>query len=454
MAYISNTADDVRVMLDALGLTSCDQLFADVPEKRRFPKIELNPALSEIEAIARLSEHAERNIPSGSLSFLGGGAWNHFIPTVVDALASRGEFTTSYTPYQAEVSQGTLQALFEYQSLIAELTGMDVVNASHYDGATAVAEAALMGIHASRDARKKVLLSRGLHPHCRSVTRAYVDAMDAVVAGDELDRTPDELAAMCDSDTACLVVQFPDFYGRTYDFGGVAEKVHAAGALLVVHVDPIALGLYKAPGSFGADIVTGEGQPLGIPVSFGGPYLGLFACRTSLIRRMPGRLAGETVDSNGRRGFVLTLNTREQHIRREKATSNICTNQGLMALRAAIYLAAMGPTGLREVAELCYHRANYAARRIAELPGFTVDLATPFFKEFVVTCPMAAEKLVENLLPERILAGVPLSRFENGRENDLLVSVTEMNPKTSIDTFVDVLSRFTSDKHDGQGARR
>ncbi|TVR55514.1 MAG: aminomethyl-transferring glycine dehydrogenase subunit GcvPA [Spirochaetaceae bacterium] len=453
MAYISNTPDDVRVMLGALGLNSCDQLFDDVPEHHRFPKIDLKPELSEMDTLAVLSEHADRNTPASSLSFLGGGAWNHFIPSVVDALASRGEFTTSYTPYQAEVSQGTLQALFEYQSLIAELTGMDVVNASHYDGATAVAEAALMSVHASRDARKKIVLSRGVHPYCRSVTRAYLDAMDAIVVGDDLDHSPGELAAQCDSQTACLVVQFPDFYGRTFDLDGLAETVHAAGALLVVHVDPIALGLYKDPGSLGADIVTGEGQPLGIPVSFGGPYLGIFACRTPLIRRMPGRLAGETLDSKGRRGFVLTLNTREQHIRREKATSNICTNQGLMALRAAIYLSAMGPTGLREVAELCYHRANYAAHQIAGLPGFTVDFTTPFFKEFVVTCPIEAESLVEMLLPERILAGVPLSRFEPGRANDLLVAVTEMNSKTSIDTFIEALSRVASVNGKEQGAR-
>ncbi len=371
-------------MLSTLGLSSVADLFNGIPNAFRYPALSLPQPLTELEALQSFHELASRN-QNPPLSFVGGGAYRHFIPSVVPYLSSRGEFATSYTPYQAEVSQGTLQAIYEYQSMVADLLGMDVVNASHYDGATALAEAVIMSMRASRDSRKKIILSAAIHPLYREVIRTYLQGMTGVTTlftGDipnphDGALSAAELAELVDENTASLVVAWPDFFGRMLDLNGLAEKVHEKGALLIVHTNPIALGIYRSPGSFGADIVTAEGQPLGIPLSFGGPYLGIFACREALVRRMPGRLVGETVDRDGRRGYVLTLSTREQHIRREKATSNICTNQGLMALRAAIYLSAVGKHGLRAVSEICSMRAEYAARKIAAIPGFSVADVKP-----------------------------------------------------------------------------
>ncbi|MBU8912993.1 MAG: aminomethyl-transferring glycine dehydrogenase subunit GcvPA, partial [Spirochaetales bacterium] len=390
-------------MLDALGIQKIDDLFTDVPEANRFPDLNLPPAMSEMEVLREIDELAGRNttgpgIPGRRpLSFAGAGAYQHFIPSVVSYLAGRGEFTTAYTPYQAEASQGTLQAMFEYQSMLCDLLDMDAVNASHYDGATAVAEAAIMAVRATRG-RDKVVFSGALHPEYIEVAKSYLQPQGITV---EIADSPD-LPGAADQSTAALIVQNPDFLGRIHDLSGLADQVHNRGALLVLHVDPIATALFKSPGSLGADIVTGEGQPLGIPVSFGGPYLGIFATRASLVRKMPGRLVGRTTDTDGRRGFVLTLNTREQHIRREKATSNICTNQGLMALRAAIYLASMGPIGLREVAERCYHNAHYAADRLAEISGCSVNAGdtTPYFKEFVLTTPLPADTLISQVVSQ------------------------------------------------------
>jgi len=394
MPFIGNTDADRRAMLDRLGRASTDELFADIPEQHRFPQIDLPPAQSELEVLRNLDSLARRNAPTGApLNFAGAGAYEHFVPSVVSYLAGRGEFATAYTPYQAEASQGTVQTIFEYQSMMCDLLDMEVVNASHYDGATAVAEAAIMAVRATRG-RARVVFSAGLHPEYIDVARTYLrpqgiavevvgaaspaGASESPSATDQPAAGPSgpapgapsvaDLLAAVDDSTAALIIQNPDFFGSVADLAGVADAVHAKGALLVLHVDPIAAALFRSPGSLGADIVTGEGQPLGIPLSFGGPYLGIFATRMSLVRKMPGRLAGQTTDANGRRGFVLTLNTREQHIRREKATSNICTNQGLMALRAAIYLATMGPAGLREVAERCYQNAHYAAAKLAEIP--------------------------------------------------------------------------------------
>jgi glycine dehydrogenase subunit 1 len=388
MPFIANTDDDRRRMLETLGLRDTSELFADVPQDLRFPDLQLPEPLAELEVLRETDRLAALNAAaSGRLSFLGGGAYGHFVPSIVDYLASRGEFATSYTPYQAEASQGTLQAIFEYQSMAAALLDIDIVNASQYDGATAFAEAAAMAVRASGSGRRKLVLAGGINPQYLEVLGGYLQAADVEVAAAEASGGRQTLSAasraaeMADESTAAVLIQSPDFLGRVHDLRGLADRVHETGALLVVHTDPIAAALFRPPGADGADIVTAEGQPLGIPLSYGGPYLGMFGCRRGLVRKMPGRVVGETVDTEGRRGFVLTLSTREQHIRREKATSNICTNQGLMALRAAIYMAAMGPSGMRRVARLCYDNAHEAARRIDALPGFTVEPGI-FFKEF------------------------------------------------------------------------
>ena len=436
-------------MLDALGLDRIEDLFSDIPSDKRFPALDLPPARSELEALQEMDELGARNARGqGVLSFIGAGAYQHFIPSVVSFLAGRGEFSTAYTPYQAEASQGTVQTIFEYQSMVSDLLGMEVVNASHYDGATAVAEAAIMAVRSTRG-RGAVVLSGSLHPEYTDVATTYLrpQGIRLTTVGrpdrpEDPGPTTDELLAAIDDDTACLIVQNPDFLGRMHDLAGLADAVHDRGALLVIHTDPIAAALFRSPGSLGADIVTGEGQPLGIPTSFGGPYLGIFATRRSLVRKMPGRLAGRTTDADGRRGFVLTLNTREQHIRREKATSNICTNQGLMALRAAIYLASLGPHGMREVAELCYQKAHYAADRLAELPGCRINLSdeTPFFKEFVVSIPVPADALVAACRKQGVIPGLALSRYFPERDHELLVAVTEQYTRAQIDRLASVVA--------------
>jgi glycine dehydrogenase subunit 1 len=438
MNYIPNTETDRQAMLQAVGVESVEALFEGVPAAVRFPKLDLPPALSEIEILAELQRLTAQNADANQYAwFLGAGAYNHFVPSVVTQLQMRNEFYTAYTPYQPEASQGTLQAIFEYQSMVAALTGMEVVNASHYDGATALAEAAMMSLHATQGNRTKIVVSPNVHPQYRTVLRAYLQGTAATLAGD--DNPANDLAAMLDEKTAGLVVQSPNFFGELEPLAGLAEAVHAAGALLIVHVDPISLGLFKPPGQYGTDIVTGEGHSLGNHLNFGGPYLGLFATTHKLMRKMPGRLVGQTTDTQGRRGFVLTLSTREQHIRREKATSNICTNQGLMALGAAIYLATMGKQGLRQVAELCYHRAHYAAAEIGKLTGYEVLNHRPFFKEFVVRCPRPAVEIVARLTAQKIMPGYALSQEFPKRPNDLLICVTEMNPKTQIDRLVEAL---------------
>ena len=335
--YLPQTEDDQRVMLDTIGFQSIEQLFDDIPAAYRFPKLNLPQAVSELEVLDELYGMALKNSTTGCFAtFIGAGAYNHFVPSAVPYLAGRGEFVTAYTPYQPEVSQGTLQAIFEYQSMIAELTGMEVVNASHYDGATSMAEAAIMSINVARGKRRKIIVSPRVHPQYRQVLRTYLPGDQVEITGDKnLNTSLDELKDLLDEHTACLIVQNPDFLGQLLEVDQLAETVHAAGALLVVVTNPIhSLGLLKPPGEYGADIVVAEGQPLGAGLNFGGPYLGIFASKMKLVRQMPGRLVGETVDTEGKRGYVLTLSPREQHIRREKATSNICTNQGLVALTA------------------------------------------------------------------------------------------------------------------------
>ncbi len=442
MPYIPQTDNTRREMLTEIGINSPQDLFQDVPAQHRFPDLKLPKAVSEMEVLEELYGLALKNSSTGCFAtFLGAGAYNHFVPSVVPYLATRGEFLTAYTPYQPEVSQGTLQAIFEYQSMVAELTGMQVVNASHYDGATSMAEAAIMAVNVSNGKRRKILVSPSVHPQYREVLRTYLPGQQVTITGDEnLQAGLEDLKGMLDNDTACLVVQNPSFFGDLLDVNGLADAVHKAGALLVVVATPvISLGLLTPPGDYGADIVVAEGQPLGAGLNFGGPYLGIFATRDQFVRKMPGRLVGETTDGEGRRGYVLTLSTREQHIRREKATSNICSNQGLIALTAAMYLAYMGKQGMRQVAELCYHKAHFAAAQIDQLAGYKVLNTGAFFNEFVVQCPEPVAKINEALLKKGILGGYDLEKDYPERKNQMLVCLTELNSRRQIDRLVEAL---------------
>ncbi len=421
-------------MLATIGVGAAAELFADIPSQHRNPALSLPPPLSEPELRRELSQMAAANRPAGEMPcFLGAGAYRHFIPSVVNHVISRGEFATAYTPYQPEISQGTLQTIFEFQSLVCELTGMDVSNASMYDGASALTEACLMA--AAITGRGRVALLSTIHPHYEAVLRTYAAgrklAVDVMEPGD----------VALSAEHACLAVQQPDFFGYLEDATALAEKARAAGALYIVAADPISLGLFRPPGEYGADVVVAEGQSLGIPLSFGGPYLGLFAARDKYVRQMPGRIVGRTTDSEGRTGYVLTLQTREQHIRRERATSNICSNEQLVALAATVYLCALGRQGLRRVAELCYHKAHYAAEAIAALPGYSLPLEGTFFKEFVVRCPRPPEETNAALLERGIIGGLDLSgRIEKG----MLLCVTEMNSREEIDGLVTALREVGS----------
>jgi glycine dehydrogenase subunit 1 len=429
-------------MLAQIGVQHIEDLFEVVPAAHRFPRVELPAPLSEPELTAELREMAEENVDLQHVAcFLGAGAYNHFVPSIVDQILSRSEFYTAYTPYQPEVSQGTLQSIFEYQTMICALTGMDVANASHYDGATAMAEAVIMSLSVGRGRRKKVVMAPTIHPEYRETVRTYTQGMGVTIVGDDsLGNDLTTLAEMVDDETACLLVQNPDFLGRILDLGGLADVVHAHRALLVVSCDPISLGMLRPPAEYGADIAIGEGQALGNTLSFGGPYLGFFACKKEYVHRTSGRLVGQTVDVRGNTGYVLTLSTREQHIRRERATSNICTNQGLNALAAAVYLAALGRCGLSKVAHLCYHKAHYAARLISELDKYEAKVAKPFFKEFIVRCPMPVDELNSILLDVYgILGGFDLGQVYPGMTNHMLVCVTEMNTAEEIEALVEAL---------------
>ena len=380
--------------------------------------------------------------------FLGAGVYNHYIPPTVDYVLSRGEFYTAYTPYQPEISQGMLQAMFEYQTMVCRLTGMEVANASHYDGATALAEAALMAIDVTRGDRDRVLVSPAVNPRYRAVLRTYLGGAGAEVSGDNDGlQSLDDLVAALDGRTAALIIQDPDFLGRFQRVEGLAERVHAAGALLIVVFDPIALGLFCPPGDYGADIAVADGQPLGIPPSFGGPHLGIFATRHDHVRRMVGRLVGETVDGQGRRGYVLTLGTREQHIRRERATSNICTNAALTALAASVYLSTLGKSGLAGVARLCHDKAHYAARRLAELPGVEVNPQDPdarFYKEFAVRLPVPVAEVNAALAEKGVLGGYDLGAADPAMPGHMLLAVTEVNTRQSIDRLVEAIRIVTA----------
>ena len=430
--YIPNTVAEQDELLAAVGLGAIDELFSDIPDDYRNPPLRLPAPMSELEIQRELGAMAGRNRPlSSGPSFLGAGSYYHFIPSIVKAVMTRGEFLTAYTPYQPEVSQGTLQVIFEFQTMISALYGMEVANAGMYDGATSLAEAVLMACRVTH--RQQVVVSDTVAPAYRQVIATYCQAQ-----GIALDIVPTaDVGASVTEATAGVVAQYPNFYGGLDDLAALAATARADGALLVVSADPLAMGMLTPPGEFGADIVTGEGQPIGIPPSFGGPYLGLFSCKQQYIRQMPSRLVGRTTDTQGRTGYVLTLQTREQHIRRERATSNICTNEALYALASTIYLAAMGRRGLRQVAELCYHKAHYAASAIAGLDGYSLPQSGQFFQEFVVACPEAPAKINRRLMERNILGGLDVSdRFENG----MLLCVTEMNSREDIDLLVDALS--------------
>lgn len=449
--FIPHSPKETEEMLQTVGVKSLDQLFDSVPKAYRFPKLNLPPSLTEMEVSQHMAEMADANESTHELiCFLGAGAYNHYVPAAVDSLLRRGEFYTAYTPYQPEVSQGTLQAIFEYQSLISNLTGMDAANASHYDGATAAAEAAVLAYHHFREKKTRFILSPSINPQYRAVLRTYMCGYPGLeVIGDESNGSPfkslEDLESLIDANTALVLIQYPDFFGRIVDFSKFAEKVHQAGALLAVCANPIALAMLKTPGEMGADIVVGEGQPLGIPLSFGGPYLGFFAVKKDLIRKISGRLVGESVDGEGKRGYVLTLTAREQHIRREKATSNICTNQGLMALAATIYVSLVGKHGLRQVSELCYHKAHYAADMISKIPGYSIVTNGDFFHEFVVKCPATVKHLTEHMLDHGILPGYDLGQDYPGLNDHLLVAVTEMNSKDDIDLLCEALEEHSND---------
>jgi len=439
MTYIPHTDADRERMLRAIGVERMEDLFAEIPQQLRFRGLlNLPRGMDEIALRAHMQRLASHNMDTSKcVCFLGAGIYDHFAPAVIEAILSRGEFLTAYTPYQPEVSQGILQAMFEYQTMICRLTGMEVSNASMYDGATALAEAALMAWH--HTGRRRIVMSQGIHPHYRRVVRTYANAADLEVQEVLCAEGVTSVDAPIPDDAACVLWQHPNFYGNLEPMAELTALAHARGALAIVAVDPIALGILKPPGEYGVDVVVGEGQPLGLAMGFGGPLLGFYACKDEYIRRLPGRIIGETVDVEGRRGFVMTLRTREQDIRRERATSNICTNEALMALAAAVYLSTMGKQGLRKVANLCLQKAHYLANRLTELPG--VELVYPqarFFKEFVVSLPRSAEEVVQALLPG-YLAGLPLSRYEAGREHHLLIAVTEKRTRQEMDEFVHAL---------------
>lgn len=443
--YIAITDAERAEMLASIGVDSLVDLFTDVPADLRFPPLHLPAPLSEPELLRELRRLSNANANAQTHNiFLGAGAYNHFVPSAVDQILRRGEFYTAYTPYQPEISQGTLQAIFEYQSLICSLTGMEVANASHYDGGTAIAEAAIMALNVVRN-RRKIVVARSVHPQYREVLRSYLQGLDLQIVGDEQPASLDgdhsfaPLFDQVDETTAAVIVQSPDFLGRLHDLRALAERVHNAGALLVVHCDPIALGLFQTPGAVGADIATAEGQPLGLGLNFGGPYLGIFTCKQKYVHKIAGRIVGATRDIDGKLAYVMTLRAREQDIRRERATSNICTNQGLMALAATVYMSLLGKQGLRRVAELCYHRAHYAAKSIAELPGYRVLDHGPFFKEFVVQCPRPVAEINAALRSEGIIGGYDLAHDEPALGNAMLLCVTEMNSKADIDKLVSLL---------------
>ena len=429
--FTPNTEEHRKKMLDAIGMDSVEGLFSDIPEEVRNPDLNLPKAMSELDLRAYASELSARNVSAGEYtSFLGAGSYWHHIPAVVSSIASRGEFMTAYTPYQPEVSQGTLQVAYEFQSMICQLTGMDVANAGMYDGSTSLAEAALMACRVTR--KNKVAILDSTSPLYTEVLDTYVEAPGIAL---ELVKAHN---ISLEEDTACLIVQQPNFFGYLEDMQTLSDIAHDAGALLVVSVDPVSLGMFNPPSEYGADIVVAEGQGIGVPMSYGGPYVGIFACRQEFVRQMPGRIVGKTLDTHGKEAYVLTLQAREQHIRREHATSNICTSVALISLMTTVYLACMGKQGMRKVAELCYHKAHYAASLIENIPGFSILESGNgvFFREFTVRCPIPPEEINQLLLEKGIIGGLDVSNY---LENALLLCVTEMNSREDIENLAKTL---------------
>ena len=430
--YVPNTDSDRRQMLDAIGVDSVEELFQDIPAQHRNPVLNLPPPRSEFELIRYVEGLAAMNkVPGDYACFLGAGSYRHHIPAIVRQITSRSEFVTSYTPYQPEVSQGTLQTEFEFQTLCAQLTGMEVANAGMYDGSTSLAEGALMAARVTRRNRIAVL---------DTVSLAYMEVLKTYThsQGIEIDVVSKGQTSLEDG-TACLLVQQPNFFGYMEDMAAYSTLAHSNGALLVAYVDPISLGMFKSPGEYDVDIVASEGQAMGVDPTFGGPYVGIFACKEQYIRQMPGRIVGRTVDTRGRTAYVLTLQTREQHIRRERATSNICTSVALIALMSTVYMAANGKRGMRHIAELTYHKAHYAASLIEKIQGYSLPIDGTFFQEFVVRCPMPPAQINEQLLERKIIGGLDVS---DQTPDGMLVCVTEMNSREEIETLATVLSEI------------
>jgi len=444
MTFNPHTEAERKAMLEMIGVSSIAELVDAIPESIRFPNLDLPPQLSELEADLHLASLANENtVVPANRNFLGAGSYRHYSPATVSQLLLRGEIFTAYTPYQPEVSQGTLQIIYEFQSLAAELLDMEIANASMYDGATALAEAALMA-HAAAKGRNRIVVTGTVHPHYRQVIETYCSGLDFEIAFLSAPTSgfaagSQEIAAAIDDQTAAVIVQYPNFFGTIEDLTSISHVVHEHGAALIVATYPIPLALLKPPGAFGADIATAEGQSLGLAQSLGGPYVGLLAAKQSYVRLMPGRLAGMTTDSEGKRGYVLTLQTREQHIRREKATSNICTNQGLMATAATIYMSLVGPEGLREVARRSYANAHYLSSKLAEFEGVSVENSGEFFNEFVVRLPDAAATVNDGLKGAGFQSGLDLSYVSAELANHLLLATTELNDRSGIDAFSEAL---------------
>ncbi len=445
MTFNPHTHQDRAEMMQAIGISEFDELVGAIPKSVRYPKLDLPRLLTEMEAAARLSDLAERNLaPKPGNTYLGAGSYQHFIPATVNQILSRGEFYTAYTPYQPEVAQGTLQVIYEFQSMVAALLGSEIANASMYDGATALAEGALMAVSASKR-RNRLVVSGSVHPGYREVLRTYlssgqIELIELPVPTTGFATRAEDFAPYLNDGLAGVIIQYPNFFGAIEDVQAVADAVHAVGANLIVATYPMPLGLLKPPGELGADIVAAEGQSLGVAQSYGGPYVGLLASRKSFVRQMPGRLSGQTTDAEGKRGFVLTLQTREQHIRREKATSNICTNQGLMATAATVYMASLGPEGFREAARRCYHNAHYLAQQLSALPGWELGLDDAFFHEFVVKAPLPASDVNAKLLDAGIIGGYDLGVVAPTLDHHLLLCATETNNRAGIDRMISILA--------------
>ena len=443
MVFNPHTTDDRREMLETIGIDTVEELFAPVPEDVRFPELNLPASLTELEASRHLQDLANKNLVlNPEDNYLGAGSYQHYVPATVGQILSRGEFYTAYTPYQPEVAQGTLQVIYEFQSMVAALLGTEIANASMYDGATALAEGALMTVANSKK-KHRIVLAGTVHPSYRQVVHTYVDTTGVTITdvapANPFVLTVDDIAPYLGDDVACVVVAYPNFFGAIEDVQALADAAHAAGTSLVVTTSPVPLSLLKSPGELGADVVTAEGQSLGVAQSYGGPYVGLLGSTRALVRQMPGRIAGVTTDGEGKRGYVLTLQTREQHIRREKATSNICTNQGLMATAATVYMSTLGPDGFREVGRAAYANAHYLAEQLTALEEFELAYDVPFFHETTIRTSEPAATVLESLLAEGILGGVDLGQFNPAWDHLLLIAATELNTKDAIDRYVNIV---------------